>query len=238
MRSKIYALIREDDTNNLYSDIYDIVMIVAIIMSLIPLAFKDSYPMFNLIEKVCIFIFLTDYFLRFITSDFKLKKGILSFFVYPITPMAIIDMLSILPTITNINNSFRLLRSLRLFRSLRVLRLLKFFRYSKSLPLIIKVFKREQEILSVVGGISFGYIIMSALIIFNVEPESFDTFFEAVYWATVSLTTVGYGDIYPVTYTGRLVAMVSSLFGIAIIALPAGIITAGFINELNTTKID
>ena len=75
---------------------------------------------------------------------------------------------------------------------------------------------------------------MSALVIFNVEPESFNTFFDAIYWATVSLTTMGYGDIYPVTTLGRIVTMVSSIFGIAIIALPAGIITAGFMEQLSS----
>ena len=64
------------------------------------------------------------------------------------------------------------------------------------------------------------------------EPDSFRNFFEAVYWATVSLTTVGYGDIYPITTMGRIITMASSIFGIAIVALPAGIITAGYMKEL------
>ncbi|MBR1897191.1 MAG: two pore domain potassium channel family protein, partial [Pyramidobacter sp.] len=62
------------------------------------------------------------------------------------------------------------------------------------------------------------------------------TFFDAIYWATVSLTTVGYGDLYPITTVGRLVAMISSLFGIAIVALPAGIITAGYMEELQKDR--
>ena len=65
------------------------------------------------------------------------------------------------------------------------------------------------------------------------EPESFETFFDAIYWATISLTTVGYGDIYPVTTVGRIVTMVSSVFGIAIIALPSGVITAGYLSEVS-----
>ena len=73
---------------------------------------------------------------------------------------------------------------------------------------------------------------MSALIIFNVEPETFKTFFDAVYWATVSLTTVGYGDIYTVSVAGRVITMISAVLGIAIVALPAGIITAGYMQEL------
>ena len=72
----------------------------------------------------------------------------------------------------------------------------------------------------------------AAIVIFNVEPDSFNSFFDAVYWSTVSLTTVGYGDIYPVTVLGRTVAMVSSFFGIAIVALPAGIVTAEYLGSL------
>ena len=81
-----------------------------------------------------------------------------------------------------------------------------------------------------------AYILISALVIYNVEPESFETFFDAIYWATISLTTVGYGDIYPITTIGRIVTMISSAFGIAIIALPSGVITAGYLEEIGKEK--
>ena len=68
------------------------------------------------------------------------------------------------------------------------------------------------------------------------EAESFATFFEAVYWATVSLTTVGDGDIYPVTTLGRVITMLSAFVGIAVVALPAGIITAGYMEEISTNR--
>lgn len=68
---------------------------------------------------------------------------------------------------------------------------------------------------------------------FNVEPATFPSFFDAVYWATVSLTTVGYGDIYAVSTIGKVITMLSSVFGIAIVALPAGIVTAGYMEEIN-----
>ena len=70
----------------------------------------------------------------------------------------------------------------------------------------------------------------------EIEADSFNTFFDAVYWATVSLTTVGYGDIYPITTSGRIITMISSIFGIAIVALPAGIITAGYLEALNQSE--
>ena len=85
---------------------------------------------------------------------------------------------------------------------------------------------------------ALGYILISALIVYNVEPDTFETYFDAVYWATVSLTTVGYGDIYPVSALGRVITMISSVFGIAIVALPAGIITAGYMNEINKESED
>lgn len=142
-----------------------------------------------------------------------------------------LDLLSILPSLTFINNGFKVFRVLRMVKALRVF---KFFKYSRSVELISNVIKHSKDSLITVGTLSVAYILVSALIIFNVEPDSFSTFYEAVYWATVSLTTVGYGDISPVTATGRAVAMVSSIFGIAIVALPAGILTAGYMNEVNS----
>ena len=121
---------------------------------------------------------------------------------------------------------------LRVMRSLRVFRVLKAARYSNSIIIISEVLNNSKKALMAVGTLAIGYIMISAMMIFNLEPETFNSFFDAVYWATVSLTTVGYGDIYPVTMIGRLVSMMSSLFGIAIVALPAGIITAGYMEEL------
>lgn len=100
------------------------------------------------------------------------------------------------------------------------------------------VYRRQRKPLMIVLFVAFAYILIAALTVFNVEPDLFGNFFDAIYWATISLTTVGYGDIVPVTPVGRLVTIVSSLFGIAIIALPSGIITAGIMHELNDIEKD
>ena len=92
--------------------------------------------------------------------------------------------------------------------------------------------RKQKAPLLAVGTLSAAYILISALVVFNVEPDTFNNFFEAIYWAAVSLTTVGYGDIYPVSTAGRIVTMVSSFVGIAIVALPSGIITAGYLDEV------
>ena len=189
-----------------------------------------------MIDKVCAAIFIIDYVFRLITADYKLRKGAASFIIYPATPMAIIDLFCILPSFTPLSGGIRLLKMLRLFRTFRVFRALKAFRYSRSLTIIVGVIREQKTPLLAVFTLAGGYVLISALVVFNVEPESFSNFFEAIYWATVSLTTVGYGDIYPVSEAGRVITMLSSVLGIAIVALPAGIITAGYIEKLHNNK--
>ena len=233
MRKKIYSIIEPIGNENKLSNIYDFIMMTTIVVSIIPLAFKETNAFFRWIDYITVSIFILDYLLRLLTADYKLKKSVASFFVYPLTPMAIIDLISILPSLTVLNSSFRLLKLFRLLRTLKVLRAFKFLRYSKSFDLISNVFKKQKKVLSAVATMAAAYVLISALVIYNVEPESFETFFDAIYWATISLTTVGYGDIYPVTTIGRIVTMISSVFGIAIIALPSGVITAGYLEEVN-----
>ena len=117
---------------------------VVIFISLILLAFKRQTDYFVIIDNVCVTIFIIDYFLRVITADLKKKKGVISFFIYPFTPMAIIDLLSILPSITILNNGFKLLKIFRLMRTFRIFRIFKAVRYSKNILLIIKVLKRQK----------------------------------------------------------------------------------------------
>ena len=237
MRKHLYEIIENPNEDNKLSNIYDFSMLIIIIASLIPLFFKNENIGFIIIDKVTVCIFIIDYLLRWITADYKMDKGKFSFFIYPFSFMAIIDMLSILPSLTIVNKGFKALRVLRMIRALKVFKVFKAIRYSKSFKIIGNVLKNSKDSLIAVCVLAFGYIIISALIIFNVEPDTFDTFFDALYWATVSLTTVGYGDIYPVSALGRIITMVSSMFGIAIVALPAGIITAGYMKELeNNTK--
>ena len=234
MRKRIFQIIETATEEDRLSNIYDFFMMTVIVISLIPLAFKNDWVVFVWIDKIAVIIFIIDYILRLCTADLKLKKGFWSFLLYPITPMALLDLLCILPSLNIIRSGFRILKVFRLFRTLRVFRVFKAVRYSKSIKMIKGVFIKQRRPLITVGVLATAYVLISALVVFNVEPDSFGNFFDAIYWATVSLTTVGYGDIYPVTVIGRIVTMISSIFGIAIIALPSGIITAGFMDELNS----
>jgi len=229
----LFRIIEKGFNDDKLSVLYDAFMLIVIIISLIPLFFKEETRVFYVIDKVTVSIFIVDYLFRWVTADYKFEqKGIIPFLSYPFTFMAIIDLLSILPSLTIINRGFKALRVLRMIRAFKVIRVFKVARYSKNIQIITNVLKKSKEPLIAVGVLATGYILVSALIIYNVEPNTFDTYFDAVYWATVSLTTVGYGDIYPVSLMGRIITMISSIFGIAIVALPAGIITAGYMSEI------
>ena len=225
MRKKIYNMLNQNA-------IYDTFMFTVIIMRIIPLAFVKQQSWMTLIDRITVIIFIVDYILRWFVAD-KLSNKLNKFILYPLTPMAIIDLLSILPSITLLNSSFKLLKIFRLFRSLRLLKILKLVRYSKSITMICNVFKKQKETFITILVMAITYILVSALVIINVEPETFPTYFDALYWATISLTTVGYGDVYAVTTIGKIITMISSFLGIAVVALPAGIITSGLMDELS-----
>ena len=232
MRKRIFEIIEVAEQDDRLSRVYDWTMMAVILISLIPLTSKQNLFAFTAMDNVAAVLFIIDYFARWATADFKLKKKTASFFLYPITPMAIIDLLAILPTFTILASGFRVLKLLRLFRTLRVFRVFKMVRYSRSILIIGNVIKKQKEPLIAVCILAVAYILICALIIFNVEPGTFDDFFEAIYWATVSLTTMGYGDIFPISTMGRIVTIISSFIGIAIVALPSGIITAGYMAEI------
>lgn len=241
LQQKIYDLINRDTKGMMASRVYDWYMLAMIMASIVPLMFVEDYPLFAAIEIVTVIAFIIDYALRWYTCAIKLKKGWLSYVIYPFTPMAIVDLLSILPGLNLINAEFKLLRLTRL---MKIVRLLKVFRYSDKISLFMQVLYKERHVLLSVLMLALFYIFLTALIMFNAEPhinpetgtETFRNFFDALYWSTVTLTTVGYGDLCPVTDVGRVVSMLSSLFGVAIIALPSGVITAGYMDELREQR--
>ncbi len=234
MRQRIYKIIEVAENGDVGSLIYDRFMLFCIFCCVVPLCFKQTNAVFQWIDYITAAIFILDYILRWSTADLKYpNSGKKAFLKYPFTFFAIVDLLSILPTVTVLNAGFKLFR---LFRLTKAFKALKVLCYSKSFSLILNVMKRERRPLLAVCVLAGGYILLSALVLFQVEPDSFGTFFDAIYWAVVTLTTVGYGDVYPHSDIGRVVSMVSSFVGIAIVALPTGIITGGYLTELNETN--
>ena len=226
MRRRLFEIVEVTSEKDKMGDIYDAFMLLTILVSMIPLAFKTQYDAFDWMDKITAVIFVIDYLLRITTADLKLKRGLKSFIYYPFTPMAIIDLISILASVTPLNDSLRLFKVFRLFR------IFKAVRYSKNINLIISIFILKRNALLAVFGLAVTYILVSSLVVFNVEPETFHSYLDAVYWAAISLTTLGYGDVYLITSAGRLVTIISSFAGIVIAALPAGIITSGLMEKI------
>ncbi len=156
-----------------------------------------------------------------------------AYIAYIFTPLAIFDLLSIVPVIYIFLPVSSLIGLLRLFRVFRVLKLV---RYSKTMVIIANVIRKVKKQLMAVLILIIVYIFVAAMLIFQLEPNLFKNFFDALYWATISITTIGYGDIYPVTAVGRFITMVSALVGMAVIALPTGIITAAYMAEITKKK--
>ena len=188
---------------------------------------------FQVFEVITVIVFTLEYILRIWTADLLYPDAKHPRLKYCFSFMAIIDLLAILPFyLPFFSADLRFLRMMRLFRLFRLLRVFKLGRYFEALHVIVKVIRSSgpQLIMSVV--ICFFVMLFSAIIMYEVEnpvqPEQFPNVISSLWWAICTLTTVGYGDVYPITVVGRFFASVISLVGIGIIAIPTGIIAAGF----------
>lgn len=240
IKSIVYDVIREDDENTIYGNIFDWTIISLIIINIL-LVFIDTFnpPQWfqnvsSGIEIFSIIIFTIEYIMRLWTADLKytecgaVKARIRHIFSF----MAIIDLLAILPFYL----PFVFPIDLRILRALRILRLFRLFkvsRYTTAFQTIGIVFKRKaHQLISSVFVVALLMVIAS-LLMYNVEhdaqPEVFTNAFSGLWWAVATLTTVGYGDIYPITALGKLLSAVIALLGIGLVAVPSGIISAGFI---------
>ena len=150
--------------------------------------------------------------------------------------MTIIDLISIIPLIIPLHSGVRFLNIFRFVLVFRYVKLVKVISQSKDVVTLVNVLKRQKRVLTAVLRFVIVYIMVTALLIYSMEPETFGTFFNAIYWSVISLCTIGYGDFIPNTVIGKIIAMISAIFGIALIALPASIVVAGYVKELQADK--
>ena len=190
---------------------------------------------------ITIIVFTVEYIMRLWVSSLSYPdiSPLSARIKYAFSFMAIIDLLAILPFYLPflIRVDLRVLRTLRMFR---LTRLLKVNRYTTALKAIADVLRKKSSQLLSSMIIVFILMIISSIIIYNVEnpaqPGVFSNAFSGMWWSVVTLTTVGYGDIYPITVTGKIFSAVISILGIGLIAIPTGIISAGFIEKISEQK--
>lgn len=223
----------------IHSQAYDILILLAIAMGTVSLLFREYRPLFWYLDIISGVIYIVDYLLRWATCDLRSEKPKWkAFLLYPFTPMAILDLLSIMPTFEFVSSTYRLAKSARL---LKLFRFVKIVHYIGPIETFVTVIKKQWKPLMAVALVAIFDIFVTAIIMFQSEQEVdpvtgeyiFKSFFDAFYWAAITLTTVGYGDLAPVSELGRTLSMVSSLIGIGVIAMPSGIITAGYMQVLN-----
>ena len=239
----VYNLVRSDDKNTLISNIFDSVIIFIIIVNVF-LVILDTFdlPMWLQIvskdvEVISVTIFTIEYLARLWTATYLYpdEKPYKARLKYMVTFMAIIDLLAILPFYL----PYIIPMDLRILRTLRVVRLLRLFklnRYTDALLTIGEVFKKKSsQLLSSIFIVSLLMLIASVLmcdIENQAQPDKFTNAFSGLWWAVATVTTVGYGDIYPVTVGGKILSGIIAILGIGLVAVPTGIISAGFIESI------
>lgn len=215
--------------------------VIAVMLETIPSIYLPNKAFFYYFDIISVSIFSIEYILRVwsCVHDERFRHPVYGRLRYMVTPGAIIDLLAILPFYLHVfvGLDLRILRILRLFRFLRLFRLTS---YMKATKLIVNVFRSvyNQLLLSLVLAITL-IIISSSLVYFPehiAQPDVFTSIPATIWWSVVTLTTVGYGDMIPITIIGKVFTGVILLAGVAMFALPAGIITAGFLEEIRKQK--
>ncbi|MBQ6175524.1 MAG: ion transporter [Clostridia bacterium] len=240
MKKRIFAIISKADEGDRASKVFDNCIMILIVLSVVSIILESyrnlaqNYAVaFRIFECISIAVFTVEYALRIWTADLLYPGAKHPRLRYMRSFMAVIDLLAILPFfIPFIPLDLRFLRMVRLLRLFRLLRVFKLGRYLDAFMLLMKVIRKSAPQLVVSIILCAFVMLFSAIVMYTVEnpeqPEQFPNVISSLWWAICTLTTVGYGDVYPVTATGKLFASIISVIGIGIIAIPTGIIAAGF----------
>ena len=214
--------------------------VIAVIMETEPWLYQQYQTYLYWLEIFSVLVFTIEYILRLWScpDNPAYKNTILKIarLKYSVTPMAIIDLIAIIPFylafLTNID--------LRFLRVLRLLRIFKLTRYSEAMTTLLKVLKEEINSFAAAIFIMIVIMIIAASGIFLVEhddqPEVFGSIPQSMWWSIVTLTTVGYGDIYPISTLGKMFAAVIMIAGVGLVALPTGILASGFSDNLHRNR--
>ena len=248
-KKRTFEILEKSQKGDILSTIFDYFIVILISLNVVSVfieTFDLSVYLNNFLRKFEIFsiiIFTIEYILRLWTSTllYPDKNSFVARIKYIFSLMAIIDLVSILPFYLPFFFSvdLRVLRALRLFRLLRIL---KVNRYTHAMQKVLFVIKNKStELISSIFVI-FILMLISSVLMYSVEspvqPEVFKNGFSGLWWAVATFTTVGYGDIYPITSVGRFLSAIIALLGIGLVAVPTGIITSGFMEASSKEEDD
>ena len=249
-KARLYAIMEKAEEGDRLSRVFDICIVTLIVLNVTMViletvkGMKEVYGGFvDIFEAVCVLVFTVEYALRIwcCTADAKFARPIKGRLAFMLTPLAMIDLIAIFPyyvfLLVTVPPNYTLpLRLLRLFR------LLKVGRYSHSMRLFGEViWQKRQELYIVALALMLLLVIVSSLMYFvehHAQPEAFSSIPKTMWWGIVTLTTVGYGDVFPITPLGKFLGALIAVLGVGMFALPAGILSSGFVEAMQDSDRD
>ncbi len=231
LKSRIKTLLEREDTRagricNLFIKGLILLSLISFSVETLPDLDAEVKKWLGYFEVVIVVIFTVEYLLRVYVADSK-PGFIFSFY-------GIIDLVAILPFYLAAGLD---LRSIRIFRLLRLLRMLKFTRYNQALDRLATTFRSIQTELIVFGMITLAVLYVAATGIYYFEnpaqPDHFESIFHSLWWAVATLTTVGYGDVYPITIGGRFFTFIILMIGLGLISVPTGLIASALTKTIS-----
>ena len=243
----VYDVISGNRSDSKWNERFDFFMTALILLNVLAIAlesyesFKPYEKQFYYFELLSVIIFSIEYLVRIWTANLHYKKASAAnaVLLFVFSFFGLIDLLAILPFYLPMFLTLDL-RFLRILRILRMLRVLKLSRHSKSLHLIGKVLQQTRYDLLATLFVTTVLLVLAATLVFVIEkpaqPDQFSNLGQAFWWAIATLTTVGYGDIYPITAMGKMLSGVIALLGIGLVAIPTGIISSAFVEEIQANK--
>jgi len=250
IKNQIFQIIEPTSGDSHYARFFSIFLITLICLNVLAVIFEtvksiySEYPrFFHLFEVFSVAIFSIEYLLRLwlSTCDQRYKGSFIGRIRFAITPLALIDLLAILPFYLPmfIAMDLRFIRALRL---VRLVRIFKMGRYSNSLRTLVAVLREKKEDILITAFAVAILLVIASSLMYHVEheaqPEAFSSIPAAMWWGVSTLTTVGYGDIYPITPLGKFLGAVIALLGIGLFALPAGVLSSGFIEQIQKRRLE
>lgn len=253
LRARIYHIIDNEDEQSVASQGFEIVITLLILLSIICIILesfanlREQYGIyFDVFENLTLGIFSIEYLLRVGTADFKfpeVNSWSSAAWRFISSGTGIVDLIAISPlffmTLGGLGLGAGRIGDLRFIRILKITRLLRIFKmnsFTNSVAVVADVFAEKRHDLGITIFVTFILLLVSATIMWYVEgevqPEAFPNIIASFWWAIATLTTVGYGDVYPVTPLGKFLSGTIALLGIGLVALPAGILSSAFIEKL------
>jgi voltage-gated potassium channel len=251
-KKRTYEILEKGTSNDKWSQRVDVFIICLILLNILAVVLesvlgirKNYQQAFNYIEIFSVIIFSIEYLFRIwsITENEKYKNPVSGRLRYLFSFYSIIDLVAIVPAYIPlfIGLDTRVVRGIRI---LRLFRILKLSRYNKAFTHLKYVIQSTKEQLAISLFAVLMLLVISSTLMYYVEneaqPEAFSSIPATMWWGVATLTTVGYGDVYPITETGKLMAGIIAILGVGLFALPAGILANGFGSNLenNTTEED